>query len=98
MWQELNRCMDYNTWGLCVWYLPSAVYERLLLRRRFRLSRYKSTFEKKEVAVFWKIIRGHTCGILVVKKIGMLLDYEELEGDIYTADERVARGEGGSSE
>ncbi|ETK12170.1 hypothetical protein T235_11375 [Tannerella sp. oral taxon BU063 isolate Cell 8/11] len=34
----------------------------------------------------------------MLKKIGMQLDYEELEGDIYTADERVARGEGGSSE
>lgn len=54
--------------------------------------------EKRGGVVFWKIIRGHTCGILMLKKIGMQLDYEELEGDIYTADERVARGEGGSSE
>ena len=30
----------------------------------------------------------------MVKKIGMQLDYEELEGDIYIADERVARGWG----
>ena len=98
MWREINRCTDYDTWGyVCDTCLR--LFTKGLGIDVASVYPLKVYVERKERGQsFGRSLGANTCGILMVKKIGMQLDHEEMEVDIYTADECVARGEGGSSE